>query len=821
MPTVRVEGNPAARPASGSSGTPPPNALPGNAGFAAIGQDATVGGSLARANPSNATGFDLALNHQRNQQITSAGVSGGGGGFFGGGGGGSTGGGGGFGAGPGGNNPLGMAPGGVQFGSAIYYLRAISNAPGITTPNGPAGGFYPGGAFTGGFWRGGGGGGNPPPNGGAGWNGPPNFGPGMPWNPGGVPGGGGNNPGGGGGGGGGGGWWGGGGHGGGHFPFAANFGLGHTGNALARAGRFGAAGAVFAGAVEEGFFLPQNAGRLAMGALGSATPYNDIALRSAAIGRTGGFSGQRLAAGLGAEEEPGGAPPKWMQDAGLGPTEALRLLDRFGITPKSNLQSIDILQGLSRLPFDYSALSSLPEGMAQNSAGQAARMGLISSDKSGIQAFGNIISAPLARAVEQGVDSAQVLRSIDNSMAIAAQSGGSVGGIANVAGFLERFMSLPGRTQAGEHAAAGVSSALSSVGDNPARTVAMSEWTNKLRSEGDLKNLFDSTNGPGSWAEYTKDPANRRLADRYLRFRGQNSYFAIQTLSELVNSPGGASVGARMFSQNAVANQYGNKDISDIVGARLSGMGQREYDAISGGLSGPSMPTSGPAGTQANNPLNLGYAGQASAIGKRSVTSGPDIAVFPNVATGIAASVNQLRMYQQKSGMMTPRQLAMRWSGGNASDAYINNVASKMGVPPDTPVDVNDPYAARGFVQGAQPYETGPTRVSNMDINTGVNMAFGLPNGSADYQQTGAGRVNQADMGDNDKILSTISQAKTAGISGSRMSSQEMGIVLPPALNALSTVSDTLSSAVANFANAVRSISSGLSSSTTNALPTQ
>ena len=576
MAGINISGDPNAK--SGGGGAlpgwmqPPPGASPpGGQLGSSFNQISQPGGGLS--------GFDF-YNHQRNQGVTAAGVAGAGiaaPGF----GGGSWGGGG------GGGNPMNQAGGSPQFGSANWYLRSIaasdaqvasntgraggftglSEAPPQSMPWGPTFGrnanrfvYGPGGGGGGGFV---GGFGHPFPSGADDFFG--GFGKG---------GGGGGSGGGAGGGTGGAG----GGSGGGSLPFASMIGLGATARLLGL-GVGGAAAAAVAKAGEELFFLPQNVGGAMTGALGNAQGYNRLALRTAAMGRSGGFSGADLSRGLGGEELMGGVPPDWMQASGLGPTEALGLISGFGITPKSTQQATGIAQALSRLPLDYAGLSSLPEGMAARSAGTAAQRGLISPDKGGIEAWGNIINAVMTKAVAAGLDTSKVMNSIDNSTAAAAQAGVGVGGIANTAGFLMKYAGAPGQTELGEHAMAGTNAAWGTIGSDPARTVAAATWVEKLKTEGDLKDLMDKVSGPGAWGQYMQDPTLRAEANRYLRLnKSGNTFFAMQGLRDLFAAKGGTDTQNYMLKNNPVASQFGDPDMDPFVRSHLAGQTQYESD---------------------------------------------------------------------------------------------------------------------------------------------------------------------------------------------------------------------------------------------------
>jgi hypothetical protein len=746
----------------------------------------TQPGGTAGVNQGGVTGlsgYDY-HNHMRNQMVTSAGVAGGGGGMIGGGGGG-------WGSGGGGANPMNMGGGSPQFGSANYYLRQIASTDQIIAANtgrgstasfgGGPGGYYPGGAFTGGFWRPGGGGPTYPPPGGGGFP-PGGFGPGMPWPPpgggggggGGGPGGGGGGPGGGGGGGGG---WGGGG---GHLPFAAAFGLGASSRMIG----IGIA-AEYAAAAEEMAFIPQNAGKLAMSALGNATPYNNIMLSMAKLRRSGTYGGS-LTEAFGAEGAAGAPPPEWMLKLGLGPTEATKLLMDTGIRPRTTEQAVDMATGLGRMSYDE-RLSMLSEGMAQRSAGQAMRMGLISPDEKGINAFTNIIGIPLAKAVEQGVDAAQVLRSIDTSMAAAAQSGQGVGGIASLTDYLMKYINTPGRTDTGLHAAAGVEAAVATVGSDPARTVAYSGWTAKLKTEADLKGLMNSVSGPGAWEEYMKDPVRREEANQYLRLNSQNSYFAIGALSDLFKSGplGGAGTATSdyMLSNNIATQQYGNPDISIAARMRMTGKTRYETLAADQEINKGTVITTAkrrglpPALMQALAEQESGYqSGRTSSAGAMGVMQlMPDTAreqglkdreVWDPVKNIDAGEAYFQKMLVLFNGNYEQALEAYNWGPAHEKDIRAGRV----------PKDVKK-YAT-GIMWNASRIDEANTRAAK---SPGVD------------PQSGAGPImNIPDMGNMPGsvglTLETISRAKTAGIEGSGYSSREMSTVLPAALNTLNGI---------------------------------
>jgi hypothetical protein len=588
------------------------------------------------------------------------------------------------------------------------------------------------------------------------------------------------------------------------LPFAGMVGLGATSRLLG----VGVA-AVAAKAAEEVFFLPQSVGSAMTGALGSAQGYNKMALRAAALGRSGGFSGADLSRGIGGEELMGGVPPAWMQASGLGPAEAMKLISDFGITPKSAPQGLGLAQALSRLPLDYAGLSSLPEGMAQRSAGRAAQMGLISPDKAGVEAWGNIINAVMSKAVAAGLDTSKVMNSIDNSTAAAAQTGGGVGGLANVAGFLMKFAGAPGQTELGEHAMAGTNAAWGTIGSDPARTVAASTWVEKLKTEGDLKGLMDKVQGPGAWDQYMKDPVLRLEADRYLRLnKSGNTFGAMLGLRDLFAAKGGTDTENYMMENNPVATQFGDRDMNAFVRSRMSGQTQYESDKRN---------------------LSISQQQNAQAVADEARRRGLD----PAWMQALAATESEFKTKADAGIDAKGRQ------GGQGVMQLIPGTAAEMGLAPG---EVWDPAknirGGEGYFQKMLGIFNGNYEMATAAYNWGPKheadiRAGRLPPGVAGYvsdikqqaavinrtatpgvdPQSGAGPVmrigaTMPDLGAGvADILGGQSRALTAGITSSRTSSAELNSDAVKGLNWIlrdvSGESGPLMQALRKFSNAL------------------
>ena len=95
------------------------------------------------------------------------------------------------------------------------------------------------------------------------------------------------------------------------------------------------------------------------------------------------------------------------------------------------------------------------------------------------------------------------------------------------------------------------------------------------------------------------------------------------------------------------------------------------------------------------NPLNLKKAGANT--GTRD-----DFRQFGTYAEGFGAAWDQLKIYQSRDGLTTPRRMAAKWapvSDGNDQNKYVAALRS-VGLDPDAEIDVNDPGQAALLMKG-------------------------------------------------------------------------------------------------------------------------
>lgn len=96
-----------------------------------------------------------------------------------------------------------------------------------------------------------------------------------------------------------------------------------------------------------------------------------------------------------------------------------------------------------------------------------------------------------------------------------------------------------------------------------------------------------------------------------------------------------------------------------------------------------------------HNPLNLKQAGANS--GTRA-----DYRQFDDDAEGFRAAAAQLRLYQNRDGLTTPRQFIGKWAPAYENDLakYYQTVAKATGLDLDKPLDLNDPQNVALLMKG-------------------------------------------------------------------------------------------------------------------------
>lgn len=133
---------------------------------------------------------------------------------------------------------------------------------------------------------------------------------------------------------------------------------------------------------------------------------------------------------------------------------------------------------------------------------------------------------------------------------------------------------------------------------------------------------------------------------------------------------------------------------------------------------------SAPRGIRNNNPGNIRKSA-ADWVGKVE-GSDPDFETFDTPTNGVRALAKVLIAYQDKHACRTVRQLIDRWAppNENDTDAYVDAVASAVGVEPDDTIIVDDPHVLTALVIAVIQHENGMQPYSLPTINAGIEAAL-------------------------------------------------------------------------------------------------
>ncbi|MCE2579613.1 structural protein [Komagataeibacter sp. FNDCR1] len=130
-----------------------------------------------------------------------------------------------------------------------------------------------------------------------------------------------------------------------------------------------------------------------------------------------------------------------------------------------------------------------------------------------------------------------------------------------------------------------------------------------------------------------------------------------------------------------------------------------------------------PRGIRNNNPGNLDFVGQAGAHLETGVPD-PRFAAFQTMADGIRALRAQLIRYGER-GLTTVSSIVSVYAPAceNATGAYISVLCQKMGVGPDTVLDLRDPDTMARLIFGISVVENGPGHLPLSQIEQALGTA--------------------------------------------------------------------------------------------------
>jgi hypothetical protein len=131
-----------------------------------------------------------------------------------------------------------------------------------------------------------------------------------------------------------------------------------------------------------------------------------------------------------------------------------------------------------------------------------------------------------------------------------------------------------------------------------------------------------------------------------------------------------------------------------------------------------------PRGIRNNNPGNID---QGQNFVGEIVSKDSRFAQFESPEFGIRAIYKVQKTYETKHGLTSVADRVARWAPPNENNtqAYINTVASKMGVSPTAPFTITDPVLGPAFVEAIVEVENSRNPYSIEQIKTGQDLAFG------------------------------------------------------------------------------------------------
>ncbi len=335
----------------------------------------------------------------------------------------------------------------------------------------------------------------------------------------------------------------GGGGGGGGFAGAAAGGFGFGGVASLLAG--GIEGEVIYQAVKEVATAPQHLVSMAAGMMQRAAPYIDQVRQTAMMSRAGGyaFGDQRTPGSLMSQFLlPGGKPTAMMSELGLTQQQAASWLSTFGIVQPSAEAAGGLVGAIGRSQYAPGLSMVGPDKLAQFFA-DVAGAGAVAPSARGVSQSTGQLSDILTKAIAHGMNSADVLQSIDSNIQSLAGAGAGGTSLAGTARFMTSFGNLPGAQSGalGLSEAQGIHAAAATIGTDPARTYGAAIFASRFDTAAKLKAELRKTTGSNDyWNTLNSTQAGRDQLNNYFKLASTGQVFAASQLAaQLLSGSGG------------------------------------------------------------------------------------------------------------------------------------------------------------------------------------------------------------------------------------------------------------------------------------------
>ncbi len=132
-----------------------------------------------------------------------------------------------------------------------------------------------------------------------------------------------------------------------------------------------------------------------------------------------------------------------------------------------------------------------------------------------------------------------------------------------------------------------------------------------------------------------------------------------------------------------------------------------------------------PRGIRNNNPGNIRWGDNWQGLKQDGKEQDPSFCVFTNAVYGIRALAKVLKNYQRLYGLNTPRKIISRYAppNENQTKAYVQTVASQLGIYPDTVIDIEKRGILTVFIKAVIRMENGIQPYKDATIRKGIELS--------------------------------------------------------------------------------------------------